>query len=268
MIATIYTFDNSAAAAAEQLDSLEAFLDPVTTRRITEMQLRVGARCWEIGAGGGSIAAWLSDHVGPDGHVTATDVNTTHLGHLNDRTNVTVVEHDVTTLTSPPGGPFDLIHARLVLLHLPRREQILTRLADNLAPGGWLLLEEFDCTQPLNIYTTRSEADTDLFHRVTDTIVDILERNGADMYWAHVVHPVMKDAGLTGVHTVTYSESWEGGSPGTQSHIANSRQLATQLGEAGIANGELEEFRDVVSDTAHAAASYLFVSTRGQRPLA
>jgi tRNA A58 N-methylase Trm61 len=35
-----------------------------------------GARCLEVGAGRGSIAAWLCRAVGPAGHVTATDLQT------------------------------------------------------------------------------------------------------------------------------------------------------------------------------------------------
>jgi hypothetical protein len=34
-----------------------------------------GWRCLEVGSGGGSIAAWLCDRVGPDGSVLATDLD-------------------------------------------------------------------------------------------------------------------------------------------------------------------------------------------------
>jgi SAM-dependent methyltransferase len=43
-----------------------------------------------------------------------------------------------------PDETFDLIHARLVLVHLPEREQVLDRIIGALKPGGWLLTEEFD----------------------------------------------------------------------------------------------------------------------------
>jgi 2-polyprenyl-3-methyl-5-hydroxy-6-metoxy-1,4-benzoquinol methylase len=35
-----------------------------------------------------------------------------------------------------PGGPFDLICARLLLSHLPQRAEALTRLWEAVAPGG------------------------------------------------------------------------------------------------------------------------------------
>ncbi len=265
---TVYTFDNSAADAADQLDSLEHFLDPVTTARITELGLRTGARCWEVGAGGGSVAAWLGAHIGPTGHVVATDINTDRLGHLEALGNVTVVRHDVTGLTPPlEEETYDLIHARLVLLHLPRRRQVLKVLVDRLAPGGWLLLEEFDCTAPLRVYASRSDVDTEVFRRVTDAIIGIIEDHGADMAWAHDVHPAMRAAGLVDVHTVTHSESWTGGSIGARLHAANSRQLSAELDTAGVTPAELDRFRAIVTDPGHAAASYLIVSTRGRLPV-
>ncbi len=43
-----------------------------------------------------------------------------------------------------PTAQFDLIHARLVLIHIPAREAVLERLVTALRPGGWLVIEDFD----------------------------------------------------------------------------------------------------------------------------
>ena len=98
----------------------------------------------------------------------ATDVDTDRLGYAGALDNVIVARHDVTSCVPPvldEEQPYDLIHARLVLLHLPEREQILRALVTHLAPGGWLLLEEFDCTAPLPVYASRSTVETELFRR-------------------------------------------------------------------------------------------------------
>jgi trans-aconitate methyltransferase len=48
-------------------------------------------------------------------------------------------------VTDPlPDAAFDLIHARLVLIHVPEREEVLARLVAALKPGGWMVEEEFD----------------------------------------------------------------------------------------------------------------------------
>jgi SAM-dependent methyltransferase len=261
-----YTFDNSTTDAIDQLDSLERCLDPVTITHLSGLGLEEGERCWEIGAGAGSVAGWLATRVGPAGQVVATDINIDRLAHLDLLGNVAVVQHDATSLSLPGDhGPYDLIHARLVLLHLPARRHILEFLAAQLAPGGWLVLEEFDCTAPLGVLASRSDVDTDLFGRVTGAIIDILVGNGADVAWAHQVYAAMRAAGLVDVHSVTHSESWTGGGIGAALHAANSRQLAAQLDAAGITPGELEGFRAIVADPGHAASSYPLVSTRGRR---
>ena len=51
--------------------------------------------------------------------------------------------HDVAR-EAPPGDPFDLVHARLVLVHLPDRERALAAMVGALRPGGWLLVEDAD----------------------------------------------------------------------------------------------------------------------------
>jgi len=41
-------------------------------------------------------------------------------------------------------GTFDIVHARLVFMHLPKAEQIITRVIQLVKPGGWLLIEDLD----------------------------------------------------------------------------------------------------------------------------
>jgi SAM-dependent methyltransferase len=74
--------------------------------------------------------------------VTATDLDT---GFLEELTlpNLKVLRHDVRS-DDFPGGSFDLVHARAVLMHIPERMATLTRMVSWLAPGGWLLLADAD----------------------------------------------------------------------------------------------------------------------------
>lgn len=43
-----------------------------------------------------------------------------------------------------PRQAFDLVHTRMMLIHLHERDKALTRLVAALKPGGWLVAEEFD----------------------------------------------------------------------------------------------------------------------------
>ena len=100
----------------------------------------VGTRwkCLDIGAGGGSIAQWPCTQVGPHGSVLATDIDTRFLGALAEP-NLEVRRHAISA-DDLPEATLDLVHTRLVLMHLPAREHVLARLMAALKPGGWLLL--------------------------------------------------------------------------------------------------------------------------------
>lgn len=137
-----------------RLALLEQLQDPGTRRRIEALGIGLRARCLEVGAGRGSIARWLADRVAPAGSVVAIDRELSFLAE-NGRPNLEAHRQDV-LVDEPPGGPFDFIHCRAVLMHIPERRRALERMASWLAPGGWILCEEpdwaFALTSPREIW--------------------------------------------------------------------------------------------------------------------
>ncbi len=262
-----YAFDNRTRLAATQLACIESYLDPVTRVRLPPL-VRPGDRCWEVGAGAGSVAALLARTVGPDGYVLATDINTAQIdAALTGHDGLVVRTHDVRRDPVPEGGPFDIIHARLVLLHLPERRRVLRTLAGALAPGGWLVVEEFDCTGGPRVLNAPDPAAEKLFTTVLAAVVEALEHRGADLGWAQDVYAEMALAGLTDIDTVGHAESWPGGSTGARLYEVNAGQLQPQLLDAGLDAAQLRRFRALMRDGRFAALSYPFVSTRGRRPV-
>jgi SAM-dependent methyltransferase len=253
-----YAFDNRAPEADAQFRTLESLLDPLTARRLV---LTPGAVCWEVGAGGGSVARLMAQAAGPAGRVVATDIEPARVPRLD---GVAVLQHDVRS-DPPPGGPFDLIHARLVLLHLPERRRVLRQLSQALRPGGWLVIEEWDCSTPLRVLTAPNDDAAKLFQQVMEALLGILQDRGADLAWAQNVHAEMVHAGLTDVDTVTHAESWAGGSTGASLHRTNSRQLQEKLLAMGVSAEQLRMFGELTRDPHFAAMSYQFVSTRARR---
>ena len=51
---------------------------------------------------------------------------------------------DLTAGERLPGAPFDLVYARLLLYHLPERVAVLRHLWELVAPGGHLLVQDYD----------------------------------------------------------------------------------------------------------------------------
>ena len=116
------------------MKAIELLSDPSTIRTFQEIGVPEKWRCLEIGAGGGSIAEWLCQTVGATGHVVAADLEVKFLKAL-DYPNLDVWEFNLIT-DDLPESEFDLVHARGVLVHLSKREQIVEKITRAVKPGG------------------------------------------------------------------------------------------------------------------------------------
>jgi SAM-dependent methyltransferase len=137
-----YAFDRSWGQEDERLTAVERQLDPVSQAAADQLGLAAGWRCWEVGAGRGSMVRWLAGRVSGRGSVLASDIDVGGLAGL-DHGNITVIRHDLER-DGLPGGGFDLIHARLVLEHLRAPATAARKLTSALRAGGWLILEDAD----------------------------------------------------------------------------------------------------------------------------
>ena len=189
---TQYLLDPTWYAERDRLNSLTQLYDPGTMALIERLELPAGARCAEIGAGTGSVAELLARHVGAGGQVLAVDTDTRFLDPIVDAV-ITVARQDVTATPLPP-GQFDLIHARLLLEHLPRRDTVLASLAESLAPGGWLLVEDLD-------WATAEVIDppSPVYNRVTGACREFMRSRGYDPEYARRLPRCLTAAGLTDV---------------------------------------------------------------------
>ena len=122
-----------------RLGMLATARDPKTFGVLEGIGVTPGMQVLELGAGAGTVSAWLAERVGDEGRVLSTDIDLQF--HADMPANVEVQRHDVET-DPLPADHFDLIHARAVLQHVPSREDVITKLVDALKPGGWLVLED------------------------------------------------------------------------------------------------------------------------------
>ncbi|ADD42526.1 class I SAM-dependent methyltransferase [Stackebrandtia nassauensis] len=259
-----YAFKNSSEESRMQMAGLQAYLDPITTGALDAVGVRAGMRCLELGPGGGSIAHWMCDRVGPQGEVIAVDLNPRHVEPAD---NLRIVQADIRDGV-PVEGQFDVIHTRLCLLHIPERLQIMKVLVDALKPGGWMVIGEFT-PEPLRVISTPGEAASELWHKVNTALFDgITNLNGADMNWSYQVHDTMLEHGLIDVHHTEHNESWDGGEGiAARMHYTNSIQLAEPIKSCGVTDAELEEFRALTENPEFRATHYQFINTRGRKPL-
>ncbi len=266
---TGYVFDNAAEGpTARRFAGLETLYDPRTQRALEATGVGPGWHCLEVGAGGGSVAAWLVDRVGPDGRVLATDLDPRFLTALTslDRVNVEVRRHDI-AVDPLPERAFDLVHARLVLLHLPTAAAVLARLAAALRPGGWLLVEDFDPTFVDRAFPVADPVDAAVTRRVFGALGEMLETRGAGHGWARGLHGRVAASGLVDIVAEGHLEIRTGGSPGARVDSANLEQTGPALVAAGkLDAAEVDRGLTLLGDPRFAYASPMMFTIRVRRP--
>ena len=137
-----YIYDPAWEGERARLQSLERLNDPDSIARFEAVGIAPGWRCLEVAGGGGSIARWLCEKVGPEGSVVATDLDVRFLEEI-EASNLEVRRHDILE-DELESGDFDLVHARFLLEHLERYREALTKMIDALKPGGWIVVEDVD----------------------------------------------------------------------------------------------------------------------------
>jgi SAM-dependent methyltransferase len=262
---TSYIFDNAAERDTEQrFSSLESLYDPLTTRQLVATGIGPGWRCWEIGGGSGSIGAWLSDCVGPEGHVLMTDIDPRFLSEKGHH-NLEVRRHDV-GLDPLPDAAFDLIHTRLVLIHVPLRETIISRLVTALKPGGWLVVEDYDTMFIDRAFPCANADDAETVRKCFGALRSLMELRGMDMSWGRSLYARLIATGLVNVEADAHFEFRRGGSPGARLDKANLCQVRDQLlGERLLTSEELDRLLRLLDDPDFVVAAPAMFSARGQQ---
>jgi hypothetical protein len=197
-----YLLANQQDQAEVRLAALGALFDPSTFRHLDEIGVGPGWRCWEVGAGARTVPDWLAARVGATGTVVATDIDTSWLAgpapaHLH------VLRHDVGT-DDPPATGLDLVHARLVLTHVPRRDAALGAMVAALRPGGWLLVEDADPgLQPLLCTDDHGPAQH-LANRLRHGFRTLMAARDADLAYGRTLPRLLREHGLVDVAADAY----------------------------------------------------------------
>ncbi|MFD9396108.1 methyltransferase [Streptomyces sp. NPDC060000] len=229
-----YLLDNRQPEAGERFDAFAALFDATTFRHLDGFGVGAGWRCWEAGAGGTSVVSWLAKKVGPTGKVLATDIDTSRLTSVA-RPPVEVRVHDLGT-EEPPMEGFDLVHARLVLVHVPDRERALRSMVAALRPGGRLLIEDADpALQPL-LCPDEHGPEQQLANRLRHGFRKLLAGRGADLSYGRKLPRLLREAGLSRVEADAYFPVTSPGCAALES--ATVRQIRGELVEAGLATDE------------------------------
>jgi ubiquinone/menaquinone biosynthesis C-methylase UbiE len=224
---TDYLYKNEHAIALTRLQGLEQVEDPDTMALLTNIGVRIGWTCLEIGAGAGSIAYWLADRVGQEGRVVATDVQP----RLLDPTRCEVWRHDIRAQELPQ-ATFDLVHMRHTLIHIPRTDHlpILEKIRDALKPGGILLVEESDFSTWQVSEGTPEPLRSTYMEGVQAVLSVYVEREMNVLLGQHIA-ALAESVGMQITNLTHRAREVVGGSAEARFHQHSFQQLAATIGD-------------------------------------
>jgi SAM-dependent methyltransferase len=202
----------------------------------------------------------LARQVGGDGRVLATDIDTRW---VSGAAGVEVLRHDVGS-HPVPDGPFDLVHARLLLVHVPDRDHALAQMVAALRPGGWLVLEEADpALQPLVCLEDQGPAQ-ELANRLKSGFRRLLADRGVDLAYGRTLPRRLRELGLVEVSADAYFPIT--GAACTELERATVEQIRGLLITAGIATAaEIDEHLATVTSGALDLATSPMINAWGRR---
>jgi SAM-dependent methyltransferase len=260
MASSDYLLDNQQAEAGERFDALAELFNQTTFRHMEAIGLGSGWRVWEVGAGGASVPAWIAGRT--DGEVLATDIDTSWLGTEGARFEAR--RHDI-GIDPAPEGLFDLVHARLLLVHVVQRANALATMVGALRPGGWLLLEEADPgLQPL-VCPDGYGDEQRLANKLKGAFRSLMSERGVDLAFGRTLPRLLRSAGMVNVQADAYFPL--SGPACDQLERATTEQIRELLVSKGLATAEeIEEHLSNVASGRLDLATSPMVSAWAQKP--
>jgi SAM-dependent methyltransferase len=187
-------------AELERLEVQTKALAPAARWLFDQIGILPGARAVELGCGPQGWLDLLAERVGPGGSVVGVERNAQFVGlaqqfvadHHLDNVEVLLGNARATGL---PRASFDLATARLVLVNVPKPEQIVAEMVALVRPGGGVALHEADyvsnvCDPPLPAWS-----------RLMQALETYAAMNGIDLFVGRRVPRMLREAGLVDVQT-------------------------------------------------------------------
>jgi SAM-dependent methyltransferase len=252
-----YVMPNSWEHARQRLELLEACYDPASFKRASRLGVREGWRCLDAGAGGGSFARWLSTQVGATGSVVAADLDTRLLADITEP-NIEVRQTDL--VNDPlPTGEFDFVHTRLVLMHIPAREQVLGRLCAALRPGGILMVEEQEAFPVL-------ATATGAYREAWLAFIRVIRTAGTDPDWTRDLPVRLRRHGLVDIDAELDVPLFRGGSAHARFWSLTWQQIRDRVAAVGEPAHVIDQGRAELSDEQRWFHGPATMTAWGRRP--
>lgn len=224
-----------------------------TERVLDRVDPAPGSHCLDAGCGPGVTMRQLAQRVGPRGRVVGIDLDetlgTASLARLRDEGHdqCEFHVHDLAGDAAIPSAPYDLVYARLVLFHLPERVAVLRRLWDAVAPGGHLVVQDYD------LAGVGSVPRMPLDERLAEFILGAFTVAGCEVRAGALLPRLFQEAGLglpDGTDVAGRLDRLVDAAPMLEGVVNSLRPVAVGRGlvAAPDADGVLAELKDAVAE--------------------
>ncbi|MFY0583258.1 methyltransferase domain-containing protein [Cystobacter fuscus] len=235
-----------------------------------QMDLPVGARAIDLGCGPRGALEQLSARVGSSGTVVGLERGADTIAHARAFVaerglhNVELIQADARATGQPPGS-FDLVHARLVLVNVPRPEEIVREMVALARPGGVVASHEAD------YLPHRCDPPCAAWERLFELFEAHSRDHGVDLFVGRRTHRLLREAGLTDIQVRPIIHVYPKGHSRREIFVDFIQNVRAELLAAGRI--EAKELDGLMSELkAHLARedvlviSHLFFQVWGRKP--
>jgi SAM-dependent methyltransferase len=141
-----YTIDGGL-SGKQRLDVLARVCEPGSKALLDRVGIRVGARCLDLGCGGGHVSRELAHRVGLLGSVVAidNDPDVIELARADAQSEgLANIEFRCSDANQLDEAAYDIAYVRFLLSHVDHPAGLLRGIASALKPGGRAVLEDVD----------------------------------------------------------------------------------------------------------------------------
>lgn len=251
----------------ERMDLLARSHEPGTRALLDLLAVpEDGARCIDLGCGGGHVTFELARRVGPSGHVIAVDLDDELLA-ISRQDAAARGFHNVEFRTRPveqvSEEDVDLAYARMLLSHLRDPADMVRRMAASVRPRGMVVVED------VHFAGCFTEPSCRAYDQWITWFKEAVRNTHGDLDIGPRLPALLRDAGLVGVGVRVAQPAFVDG-PEKQLQQMSMQKVRSSVLGAGIASADeydaaYAELKAFTDDPTTIVASPRMVQTWGRR---
>jgi SAM-dependent methyltransferase len=249
------------------MDLLAAVFSPSTRALLDAVGLASGARCIDVGCGGGHIAIELARRVGPAGRVVGIDVDAALLEVARNEAAGQRLDHvsfRIAAVEDLAESGFDLAFARMLLMHLRDPTRVARLMVAAVRPGGIVAVED------LNFSGSFTYPSCPAYDRRVEWYRETVRRRGGDADVGPRLPALLSSVGLTDIRVQVVQPAFLDGPFKHLQELSMVKQKAAVVA-AGVASADEydaahAELLTFTTDPTTLVAAPRLIQAWGRRP--